>query len=206
MAITGSEDTTWQGQGTRAADQGARNDSEGIGPTLRGAAYQKLTDQKVRASDTLGSVASAVRGMTDSLRDGGQSSVANYVNQAADGLDRWADRLRERDIDDAVRAVNDFARRQPVVFLGLAFGAGALLARFLKSSSADDQRSSRGSGGAWGGSSGRHGVASGSVPPVGAAGSGRSDVGGTSIGRSYPDTTGETPRASSDMPSAREVL
>ena len=54
MATTGIGDTAAQGQGSQVS---------GIGQTLRDATYQKLTDQKTRASDTLGSVAGAVRGM-----------------------------------------------------------------------------------------------------------------------------------------------
>ena len=116
----------------------------GIGQTLRDATYQKLTDQKTRASDTLGSVAGAVRGMTEPLREDGQSSVADYVDKAAEGIDRWAHQLRQRDINDTVRAVHGFARREPAVFLGLAFGAGVFLARFLKSSTADNHSSDAG--------------------------------------------------------------
>ena len=142
MATTGIGDTAAQGQGSQVS---------GIGQTLRDATYQKLTDQKARASDTLGSVAGAVRGMTEPLRESGQSSVADYVDKAAEGIERWADQLRRRDINETVRAVHDFARREPAVFLGIAFGAGALLARFLKSSTSDDHRSTERSGRTMGG-------------------------------------------------------
>ena len=202
MATTGIGETAAQGQGSQVS---------GIGQTLRDATYQKLTDQKTRASDTLGSVAGAVRGMKEPLRESGQGSVADYVGKAAEGIDRWADRLRGRDIDDTVRAVHDFARREPALFLGIAFGAGALLARFLKSSTADDHHSyaSASSGGrSSAANSGRHDPTSdglfdrGTPPRVNESGVGETTFGNPRTGRS----SNETSRVSSEMPSAREVL
>ena len=118
----------------RAAGEGNTTTS-GITQTLRDTTYRSIDDQKARASDTLGSLAGAVRGMTQPLRDGGQPQIAEYVNKAADGIERWASNLKQQDLEDGVRAVEQFARRQPAMFLGLAFGAGLVAARFLKSSS-----------------------------------------------------------------------
>jgi hypothetical protein len=79
--------------------------------------------------------------MTEQLRNSGQPGLAHYVTRAADEIDHWSSRLRNQDLDDALREVEQFARRKPVVFLGVAFGVGLLAARFLKSSS---QAGSRG--------------------------------------------------------------
>jgi hypothetical protein len=132
-----------QSSDRRAADTGTNTGSgdttsSGITQTLKDKTYQQLDGQKVRASDTLGNLAGAVRGMTQPLRDGGQEQIADAVNKAADGIERWASQLRQQDLDDAVRAVQQFARRQPAMFLGIAFGAGLIAARFLKSSNSRD--------------------------------------------------------------------
>ena len=203
MATSRTGDTTRQAQIPTGADQPAHDRDAGragggIGQTLRDATYQKLADQKTRASNTLGSVAGAVRGMTEELRDGGQSRIADYVNKAAEGIDRWSDQLRERDIDDAVRAMYDFARRQPAVFIGLAFGAGALLARFLKSSAGDNHRSQSQ---AWSGRSDRRIGSDQSATRVGPSG-----VGVAPVAAPTDTAADETPRVSPDMPSARGVL
>jgi hypothetical protein len=79
-------------------------------------------------------VAGAVRQVTDGLRESGQTGLAGYVGRAADEIDRWTARLREQDLDDAAREVQEFARRRPAIFVGVAFGAGVLAARFFKSS------------------------------------------------------------------------
>lgn len=132
MATTGSG---WD-QSRDRVGAGEGNGSS-IKQTLRDTTYRQIDDQKARASDTLGSLAGAVRGMTEPLRDRGQSAVADYVNKAADGMERFASTLRHKDIEDATRAVQRFARRQPALFLGAAFTAGILAARFLKSSGGD---------------------------------------------------------------------
>jgi hypothetical protein len=110
----------------------------GIGDELRQLVRDKASEQvgvqKERAAGTLGAVAGAVRSATQGLRDSGQPALASYVTRAADEIDRWTSKLREQDLDDAVREVQAFARRQPAIFLGVAFGAGVLAARFFKSS------------------------------------------------------------------------
>jgi hypothetical protein len=113
-------------------------EARGIGDELRqlvrDKAYEQIGSQKERATGTLGAVAGAVRNVTQDLRDRGQPGVAAYVSRAADEIDRWTSRLREQDLDEAMRDVQQFARRKPAIFLGVAFGAGVLAARFFKSS------------------------------------------------------------------------
>jgi hypothetical protein len=60
--------------------------------------------------------------------------VAPYVRQAADGLERASSALRERSVGDLFGMAEDFARREPVAFLGASVLAGFMLTRFLKSS------------------------------------------------------------------------
>ncbi|MBA3269203.1 MAG: hypothetical protein H0T71_01735 [Acidobacteria bacterium] len=122
--------------------------SGGIAQLVRDTTYQRLGDQKERASETLGSLAGAVRGMTQPLRDGGQPAIADYATRAADGIERWSSQLRQQNVQDALREAQRFARREPALFLGLAFGAGLLAARFLKSSNEDAEKSES-SGRSW---------------------------------------------------------
>jgi hypothetical protein len=143
MATTGNKKgssgmgtTNWDSTSSPGTQAGG-NKTEGVAQTLRDTTYRQLDDQKARASDTLGSIAGAVRGMSQPLRDNGRSGLADYVNQAADGMERWADDLKRQDVGNALRAAKRFAHRQPALFLGAAFTAGLLAARFLKSSSDD---------------------------------------------------------------------
>jgi len=146
MATTDSGQANSSPQG--AADwnktnpQGARDRQPagqgggGIAQLVRDTTYQRLGTQKDRATDTLGSVAGAVRSVTDQLRDS-QPAIADYATRAADGIERWASQLRNQDIESTMRNVRQFARREPALFVGIAFGVGLLAARLLKSSSND---------------------------------------------------------------------
>ena len=92
-------------------------------------------DQKDEAVNRVEGVADALRSAAGSLDDQDQGAVAGYARQAAYGLDRVSDALANRSLDDLVETVEDFAKRQPVAFLGGAALAGFVMARFAKSSS-----------------------------------------------------------------------
>ena len=124
------------------ANQGGR--STGMVDRVKDTAAAQLSSQKTRATDTLGSVAAAIRQSSQPLRDNNQAMLADYAGKAADQLEQFSARLRERDLTELMDDVNRFARRQPALFVGAAFAVGALAARFLKSSP-DGQRRFRSS-------------------------------------------------------------
>ena len=101
---------------------------------LRNGATTQLAAQKDRATDGVSSVAQAVRQSTQQLRDNRHETIAQYVEQAVDRVEQFADRLKEKDVDELVRDAQQFARRNPALFVGAAFGVGMVAARFLKSS------------------------------------------------------------------------
>ena len=108
--------------------------ARGVMDRVREGASSQISDQKERATDGLTRLAQAVRQSTQSLRDHQQGTVAQYVDRAADRIEEFSTRLRDRDLGELVRDAERFARRQPAVFIGAAFAAGVLAARFLKSS------------------------------------------------------------------------
>lgn len=93
-----------------------------------------LEERKRALADEVSGVERALRRTATQLRDEHQSTVGRYAEQAADGLEHLSHALREQDFDALIEKTEDFARRQPGVFLGGAVAAGFLLARFLKSS------------------------------------------------------------------------
>lgn len=107
---------------------------------VREQAANQLNTQKNRATDGLGSVVNAVRGTTQRLRDEKHDTMARYVDQAANQLERLSNGLKHRDVNDLMRGAQQFAQRRPVLFVGSAFAAGLLSARFMKSSSQRDGR------------------------------------------------------------------
>jgi hypothetical protein len=99
-------------------------------------------EQKNVAAERVGGVARALRVASDDLHDQGQSLVAGYSRQVAEGLESMAQSLSRRSLGDLVEGVEDFARERPVAFMGGAMVAGFALARFMKSSAG--RRSERG--------------------------------------------------------------
>ncbi len=91
-----------------------------------------------KSAADLGSVAAALRESTKELKD---NMVAPYIEKAADQIDRASEFLRNGDLRQAQRSVEDYARREPLLFLGGAFALGLLGARFIKSSSPSESAS-----------------------------------------------------------------
>ena len=106
----------------------------GILNQVRDKAASQLNEQKARATDSLGSVAQAVRQSTQHLREQQYDTVAQFVERAADQIERFSNHLRERDLNELVSEAQRFARHQPAVFIGSSFAAGMLAARFIKAS------------------------------------------------------------------------
>ena len=121
------------GQAQAAADelkQHARDLAEDAKTRARAAANQ----QKDAAAERVHGFASALRTAADDLSGRDQRLSASCVEQAADSLERVSGALQGQDFDELMGSVEDFARRQPVAFLGGAVLTGLVLARFMKSS------------------------------------------------------------------------
>jgi len=101
-------------------------------------ATTQLDSQKGRATDSITSIANAVRGSTSQLRDEQHDVLAQYVETFADQLERFSTNLRGKDMNELLDDARDFARRQPLLFVGGSFAVGLVAARFLKSSGRTD--------------------------------------------------------------------
>lgn len=94
----------------------------------------RLDDQKERAADGLRTVAQALRQTGQELRGQEQVGIAGYADSAAEQVERFSSYLRTTDANQIVAQVESYARRQPTLFAGGAFGLGLILARFFRSS------------------------------------------------------------------------
>jgi len=101
---------------------------------VAGQATGRLEEQKTAASDGLSSVAHAFRQTGEQLRGQEQEGVAQYIDQAAERIEQFSHYLGQRDMRGLARDAEQFARREPALFLGGAFAGGMLAARFLKRS------------------------------------------------------------------------
>jgi hypothetical protein len=112
----------------------------GFAGSVKEKAKSQLNAQKSRATDQLDSFAQSVRQSTRRLRDERHDAVAAVLERGVDELERFAARLRDRDIDEFLADLERFGRRQPALFLGSSLAAGLILARFAKASDADAAR------------------------------------------------------------------
>jgi uncharacterized membrane protein YdfJ with MMPL/SSD domain len=103
----------------------------------------QLATRKDQAAQGLSTVSSAVRQMGDNLQQNEQTSgYAQYVNQAADQIDRFSGYLQHHEPRQLVSDAESWARRNPALFLGGAFALGLLASRFLKSGMGGQNQSS----------------------------------------------------------------
>jgi hypothetical protein len=97
-------------------------------------ATSQIAARKDQAAQGLSAVSSSMRQMGDNLRQNDQTSgYAQYVDQAAEQVDRFSGYLQRHDARDIMADAEDWARRNPALVLGGAFALGLLASRFLKS-------------------------------------------------------------------------
>lgn len=86
-----------------------------------------------RTGADIGSDMSERMGTVRSPAANSWAGAAEYIRTAAGQLERFANRMDQRNVSEAVRDLESFARSQPTLFVGLAFGLGFIGGRFLKS-------------------------------------------------------------------------
>ena len=104
-------------------------------------AANKLDEQKTALTGGLTTVADSVRQVSENLgsskTDSGLAEAAfKYTSTAAKKIEDVAGYFENKNVREMARDLEGFARRNPAIFLGAAFGLGVLVARFLKSTPA----------------------------------------------------------------------
>lgn len=142
-ADTASTTNNLKAGADQAVDQAKEKVKEAGGKAAETAKAQ-FANRKDRVADDIDNVASALRRTGEQLRDEDTGFVGDYVSKAADAVSNISQNLREKDLDQLLHETEDFARREPTIFLGSAFALGMIAARFLKSSSERRYAASRG--------------------------------------------------------------
>eukprot|EP01013_Petalomonas_cantuscygni_P020856 TRINITY_DN39615_c0_g1_i1.p1 TRINITY_DN39615_c0_g1~~TRINITY_DN39615_c0_g1_i1.p1 ORF type:complete len:203 (-),score=42.91 TRINITY_DN39615_c0_g1_i1:182-790(-) len=109
-----------------------RKRAEGMADTVAAEAGKQAEKARGAAAQEVNSVASALRTAADEMRSG--SPQERTMSQIANGLADASDAIRDKDLGEMVGAINGFARRNPLVFLGGAALVGFAATRFAKSS------------------------------------------------------------------------
>jgi hypothetical protein len=142
IGVTGSTGSSMSGAQTSVVEETKQKVQEAAST-----AQQKIGEQvrtgvetgKTRAADTIGSLAQALTQSGQQLRQQNNEAPLEYVERAGEQLRRASEYLRNTNVDEIVHNTENFARRQPALFLAGAFAIGLLGARFLKSSQQGQQ-------------------------------------------------------------------
>lgn len=94
---------------------------------------------KNRLANTLHSFADALRRASSDLREDDPNAPNDFIERAAGQVDRLSSFVQGQDLRHTTHDLENFARRQPALFLGGAFLLGVAGARFLKSSQRADE-------------------------------------------------------------------
>ncbi len=93
-----------------------------------------LDKRRKMAAQEADNVASALKKAAESLREGKDDTLAEYVEGFADRVDGISRSLRDQTPRELVRRLGEMAERKPEWFVAGMFAAGVTLARFLKAS------------------------------------------------------------------------
>jgi hypothetical protein len=133
-SMAGKASKTVKESGARIADE-ARQYAGDMANLAKEKSRSAFQHQKEAAVGQVDSVAHALRSTADRMQGEGQAQAGRYIGMAADHLESFGSRLREKDLDTLIDDTQNLARRAPGAFFAGTVVAGFLLARFLKSSS-----------------------------------------------------------------------
>lgn len=101
-----------------------------------------IGEQKNHLAAGIGTVADSIREIGENLQHetaGGETNqvaafAGKYGGSLAEQVEKISQYVEDRDLGELARDAEQFARRNPTLFVGGAFALGILAARFLKSS------------------------------------------------------------------------
>lgn len=101
-----------------------------------------IDGKKTELAGGLTTVVDTVRRVGDAITEGDEQNTitehaAKYTETLAEKIEGVAGYFEKADLKGVARDLESYARRNPAIFLGAAFGFGVLAARFLKSSPLD---------------------------------------------------------------------
>ena len=116
-----------------SATEEVKATAQGVADTVATEAENYAGQAKDAAAEEVKGVASALRTAAKEMRSG--SPQERTFSQIAEGLADASDAMRDKDLGEMVGALTDFAKRNPMIFLGSAALIGLAATRFAKASS-----------------------------------------------------------------------
>jgi len=108
---------------------------EPIAEQVKDQASAVAQQQMSSAAEGLDSAAGAVNAVGDRLRENNLGELSQYADMAAEQIEKLANWLRTTTPDEIAHDIEDFAKKQPAVFVAGALALGLIGVRFLRSTS-----------------------------------------------------------------------
>ncbi len=128
---------------TERVREEAKNAAKSLTSEAREKIWSKLDEQVGSGADLMEDVANSVRSAADEL-ERSSPRLAGFARSAAGTIETYADSMRNRSVDELLRAGTKFARKQPALVFGAAALAGFALYRVLSAETANGRE--RGNG------------------------------------------------------------
>jgi ElaB/YqjD/DUF883 family membrane-anchored ribosome-binding protein len=93
-----------------------------------------VSEQTNFAARQVGGIATALQKVGSELEKSDQSEVGRYAKQIGNSVQSFAKQMAGRDLGEVATMAEDFGRKQPLAFLGIAALAGLAASRFLTAS------------------------------------------------------------------------
>jgi len=104
--------------------------------TLRGQATDRARgfadDGKAKATGLLDEFSQVIGEAAESIDRRFGADYGDYAHRASGAVSGFADKLRDRTIDDLIDDTRDFVRKSPGIAIGIAAVAGFMLVRLIK--------------------------------------------------------------------------
>ncbi|WEX73925.1 nutrient deprivation-induced protein [Sinorhizobium numidicum] len=130
-----------EGAADRTLQQAVRQDLDEVGRLADDQTEQAKTavkraakDEKNLAARQLSGIAKAIEKVGTELEQSDQQDLGRYARQIGNSLQRFAQDVEHRELGEIAAMAEDFGRRQPLAFLGIAAIAGLAASRFLTAS------------------------------------------------------------------------
>lgn len=117
----------------RTAADTIREEAGKLGSKAADKARDFAADNKDKATGALDEVAKLMHNAAADVDERLGEQYGKYARSAADGISKFSDGIRGKEVDDLVADATEFVKKSPVIAIGAAAAVGFVLARLIKS-------------------------------------------------------------------------
>lgn len=121
------------GETKRTATQTIKDEASKLGAKAADKARSFASENKDKATGALDEVAKLVQQAANDVDERLGEQYGRYARSAADGITRFSDGIRGKEVDDLIADASDFVKKSPVIAVSAAAAVGFVLARLVKS-------------------------------------------------------------------------